>query len=199
MPTERPFRSASEWIAGSMDMKELSGCPITEATATTGSFFGAAKKDLLLVRDREVASTRGDQLERRGGIGRRVNRNVEAGLAEEVRSRARSRSRRDRGSASSRASAWRAACPAAAPAACGQGEDENDEPPPYACAGSHFQGTTNRSSSVTAPYSARASSERITTRREDQRGVERGLRLQHHEAEPSEDPAHSPKTAPTAA
>ncbi len=44
MPTERPFRSASVWIAGSMDMKEFSGCPITEATATTGSFFCAARK-----------------------------------------------------------------------------------------------------------------------------------------------------------
>ena len=43
MPTERPLRSASERIAGSIDMKELSGCPITEATATTGSFLAAAK------------------------------------------------------------------------------------------------------------------------------------------------------------
>ena len=43
MPTEWPLRSASERIEGSIDMKELSGCPITDATATTGSFLAAAK------------------------------------------------------------------------------------------------------------------------------------------------------------
>ena len=43
MPTECPLRSASVRIEGSIDMKELSGCPITDATATTGSFLATAK------------------------------------------------------------------------------------------------------------------------------------------------------------
>ena len=43
-----------ERVSGSIDMNELSGCPITDATAMTRSFF-SAEEHLLLVRDGKIA------------------------------------------------------------------------------------------------------------------------------------------------
>ena len=161
----------------------------------------AAKKTSCSYETREVASTRGDQLERRGRVGGRMDRHVEPGLARRGLRRARSRSRRDRGSASSRASASRAASPPRAAGATQSCEHEDERTAaPYACDGlPTSRARAGARAARRAPYSARASAREDHDGREDARRVERRLRLQHDEAEPADDPAHSPKTAPTAA